>query len=353
MYNESLHPTAWVGANAVSFIRNYTAAAPADPMFLKVSFHRPHSPYDPPARLLNATTLEDVPPMRVGGNWDSVFSGQPGAPSGCGPSDIDAWCGAMPANMTDISRRAYHANIRFVDEWVGAILATLNDTGIANNTFVVFVSDHGDGQGDHNLWRKGYPYEISAHVPLIVRWPPGYNAAIPRGSTLPWIAELRDLFPTFLDVAGIPVPAGIKLDGSPLTCLLRDPSGASCPATAAGGLGGGVNGGWRTYIDIEHNTMYNESIHWSGLTDGATKFVYFAEYGTVQLFNLTADPYEFEDVSAEPHYAEVLATWRSRMVAQYQVEGRGPTWVRNGDLVPRPEGQLYSFNYPNITARMR
>jgi arylsulfatase len=352
MYNESVHPTAWIGSNTVEFIRNWTSAHGSDePFFLKASFHRPHSPYDPPARLLNATDVALLPPMRVGGNWDAQFANT----SGCGPSDPDAWCGAMPSNDTDVSRRAYHANVQFVDEWIGTIMETLNDTGALANTFVIFVSDHGDGQGDHNLWRKGYPYELSTHVPMIVRWQDNFNATLARGSTSALLTELRDVMPTLLDAAGMWPPAGVTLDGSPLTCLLRDPSGATCPATSAGGLGGtrssGGQAGWREYIDMEHDIVYANNIHWNGLTDGKMKYVYWAMTGSEQLFNMTADPYEYTDVSALPAYSGVLASWRARLVAQFQAEGRGPTWVRsNGTLVPRPEGQLYSYNYPNITA---
>ena len=60
MYNESWHPTAWVGRSATTFLANYSARASGQPFFLKVSFHRPHSPYDPPQRLLDATPESQV-----------------------------------------------------------------------------------------------------------------------------------------------------------------------------------------------------------------------------------------------------------------------------------------------------
>jgi len=68
-----------------------------------VSFHRPHSPYDPPARLLNATTPADVPHTYVcsgsgpGQDWDAIYGTAPQ----CGPTDPDAWCGDMPADVSD------------------------------------------------------------------------------------------------------------------------------------------------------------------------------------------------------------------------------------------------------------
>ena len=94
VYDEFYHPTAWLGRQAVQFLKGYAAtnaadAANAAPFFLKVSWHRPHSSYDPPARLLNATTAAQLPPIRTSPNkangWDRVFTGKPGARPGCGP----------------------------------------------------------------------------------------------------------------------------------------------------------------------------------------------------------------------------------------------------------------------------
>ena len=104
------------------------------PFFLKVSFHRPHSPYDPPGRLLNSTPASMLPEEHVSadGGWDTVFRGQPGDPAGCGPTD-DAWCGLMPTEPADLGRRAYIASARFVDEWVGNVMQEVEQKGLLNN----------------------------------------------------------------------------------------------------------------------------------------------------------------------------------------------------------------------------
>lgn len=339
VYDERLHPTAWTGATAVDFISNYNASD--TPFFLKVSFHRPHSPYDPPERLLNATPASALPPQHVGGNWDSVFRGGEGDPPGCGPSDNDAWCGEMPADTAEVGRRAYYANIAFVDEWVGAVLDALDAKGLGNDTLIVFVSDHGDGQGDHYHWRKGYPYEFSAHVPMMVSWPASFPSAVPRGSRLSAVTELRDILPTMLDAAGVSLPPGVVVNGTSILCLLRSPADAAaagCPPA------------WRSAIDLEHDLLYNASCHWSAWTDGRVKYVFNALDATEQLFNLTADPYEMTDVSGEAAYQPVLAQWRDTLVQQFEREGRGPAWVKNGVLQKRPQSQLYSPNYPAAAA---
>lgn len=344
VYNESLHPTSWVGSNAVRWLQRYASEASAEgaaqpPFFLKVSFHRPHSPYDPPGRILDATPASSLPPMHVGGNWDAEFARDPA----CGPSDPDAWCGNMTsvAAELELGRRAYYASLAFVDEWVGKLLDTLDATGLTNSTFVVFLSDHGDGQGDHWHFRKSYPYEFSSHVPFIVRWPEHFPAVVPRGSTLDAVVELRDILPTFLDVGGVALPPGVVLNGSSVACLLRAPGagGPFCPPQG--------QPAWRQFIDLEHDICYNNSNHWSAMTDGQQKYVFNAQFAQEQLFDLLKDPYEMMDVSSEPAYSASLKMWRARLVKQFEDEKRGSGWVVNGTLVPRPTGTLYSPNFPH------
>lgn len=358
VYNESLHPTAWVGQLAVNYLQNITVNDP--PFLLKVSFHRPHSPYDPPARLFDSTPASDLPPVYAGNNsnWDDFFR----TDKACSPNDTDAWCGDMPDPNITIARRAYYANIRFVDEWIGHILNTLEaNTAVNDNTFIFFVSDHGDGQGDHYHWRKGYPYEFSSHVPMIFRWPTNYPSKLPRNSTSNLVTEIRDIFPTMLDIAGIVPPAGTVLDGLPLTCILEDPTGQQCTidytsrsmvyagkntntTTSVSSLGNTVS--WRQWIDMEHDVCYNITNHWNSLTDGTIKYVFQALTATEQLFNLTNDPYEFTDVSTHQEYQTTLQLWRQRLVTQFEAEQRGPTWVNNGVLQARPQSQTYSPYYP-------
>lgn len=164
---------------------------------------------------------------------------------------------------------------------------------------------------------------------------------VPRGYVTPLVTELRDLFPTFLDIAGIPLAPGRRMDGSSLACLfLIDPSGKKC---------GTQGSGWREYIDLEHDIIYNTSVHWNALTDGSIKYIFHANNGIEELFNLTADPVENTDLAQDPAYVTVKETWRARLVAQFESEGRGIQWVQNGNLLPREEGLLYSPHYPNST----
>ena len=352
VYEEYYHPTAWVGRQAVGFIESRKGQQ--QPFMAKVSFHRPHSPYDPPKRLFDAVREADLPPIyttRGDDAWDLRFRGQAGDPPGCGPT-ADAWCGLMPAANVSVSRRAYYASIAFVDEQVGAIYQALENTSMLESTFIMWTADHGDGQGDHYHWRKGYPYEFSAHVPFLLRWPAS-PAALPRPVTIArgtvitdLVSELRDVLHTAVDIAGAQglVPAGHfqAEDGKSLLCLLQDPSGKTCAYSPNPGP-------WRKYIDMEHSTCYNASNHWNALTDGKIKYVFRANYAAEQLFNLTSDPHELDELSADPAHAGTLKLWRGYMVKQFEQEGRGPAFVQDGVLQQRTKGQTYSPNYPGGT----
>ena len=199
---------------------------------------------------------------------------------------------------------------------------------------------------------------------MLLRWPEqweeaqaraGRAVAVTRGTELPppIVSELRDIFHTLVDAAGIAGNATLvppyatgdtghfkATDGKSLLCLLADPTGrAHCDYAPNPGP-------WRLFLDMEHSTCYNASNHWSALTDGATKYVYRAWVPDEQLFNLSSDPHESTEVSGDPAYAAALVQWRQRLVAQFEREGRGDAWVKDGKLLQRAQGQTYSPNYP-------
>jgi arylsulfatase A-like enzyme len=300
---ERLHPTAWTGACAARFIAGYNRA---EPFFLKVSFARPHSPYDPPQRFWDMYRDAPLPPARVG-RWAERFRQRSSARD-------DIWYGDVGVELTRRARIGYSGSVSFVDEQVGRILEALQRRGWLEETFIIYLSDHGDMTGDHFLWRKSYAYQPSARIPMIVRGP-----GAPRGEVRTVPVEIRDVLPTLAAAAGVESPPGC--DGQD---LLR----------AA-----------RPWIDLEHDVCYDRTNHWNALTDGRWKYIYHAMEGTEQLFDLANDPGEIE----ESNNSEKLRLWRSRLTEH--LAPRGEEWVRNGRLAPRPQGRLYSPNYPAATGQ--
>src|SRR3954463_9798458 len=107
------------------------------------------------------------------------------------PHPYTLWQGDLGVEQARRSRRGYYGSISFIDEQIGRIRAALEKRGELENTFIIFVSDHGDMTGDHHLWRKSYGYESSAHIPFFVRAPDGMPAV--RGRTSDACVEIRDL----------------------------------------------------------------------------------------------------------------------------------------------------------------
>ncbi len=312
--DEKLHPTYWTGKTAVEFIENYDQQRP---LFLKVSFARPHSPYDPPQRYLDMYKEAEIPAPVVGDWVDEL-------------KNINWYTDKANAAFGDFglehaieSRRHYYANITFIDDMVGEIIEALKEKGMYENSIICFTSDHGDMLGDHYLWRKTYAYEGSANIPFILKWPESMDGKTERGSKLENTTELRDFLPTFLDAAGTEIPE--DMDGLSLLNLVRDP-----------------NSSWRPYIDLEHATAYSAENYWAALTDGTWKYIWFFNTGEEQLYNLKNDPGELEDLS-KINDAE-LDKWRQRMVDHLSERGDG--FVKDGKLVVREETMLYSPNYP-------
>lgn len=309
---EELHPTRWTGDVACNFLQDYSREAP---FFLKVSFARPHSPYDPPKRWIDFYADKPIPEAHVGG-WASRYAKRSG-------DHHHIWHGDLGKEQVRKSRQGYYGNISFIDEQVGRMLDVLEKRGELDNTLIIFTADHGDMVGDHHMWRKTYAYEGSARIPMVMRWPSSIQGK--RGVTLPQPVELRDMLPTCLDAAG--QPRDYDFDGASMLALVR-----------------GNTGDWRGYIDLEHDTCYGKRNHWNALTDGRMKYIFHAFDGAEQLFDMEKDPGEERDVASDPAYADALAVWRGRMVAHLQERGTG--WVRDGKLVPRPERMLYSPNFP-------
>ncbi|MCP4726682.1 MAG: arylsulfatase [bacterium] len=312
---EELHPTFWTGKTAADFIESYNRE---DPFFLKVSFARPHSPYDPPRRFMDMYD-QDKMPEPITGSWADKYKVHKT------PPNPNLWHGDLGIDQAKRSRQGYYGSVSFLDEQIGRILSALDRKGLYENTLILTISDHGDMLGDHHLWRKSYAYEGSAHIPMLLKPPVSVDTEIKNGSSLSYPVEIRDALPTFLDCAGSLIPESI--DGKSLLDLLRD-----------------KNADWREFIDLEHSVCYSDSNHWNALTDGKFKYIFHAKDGSEQLFDLVNDPGESGDLSKDGGYNAALTEWRSRMVEH--LSERGDDFVSGGELVYPRKNLLYSPSYP-------
>ena len=99
-------------------------------------------------------------------------------------------------------RSIYYGMVKEVDDWIGEILQKLDELGLADNTLVIFTSDHGEMLGDHGMHSKMIFYEGSVHVPLLMRFP----GRIPAGTVVEEPVSSLDVFPTILDYMGVDAP---------------------------------------------------------------------------------------------------------------------------------------------------
>lgn len=311
--DEKLHPTWWTGEMAVEFIHHYKSDKP---LFLKVSFARPHSPYDPPQRYLDMYRDVKIPEPVIG-EWAGKFAGE--------PQKADAAFGDFGVEHAVDSRRHYYAAITFIDDQIGRVIQALKEEGLYEDAVICFVSDHGDMLGDHHHWRKTYAYEGSSHIPFLLRLPSWMQNERKQGEHLSYVVELRDVLPTFLDAAGTEIPE--DMDGASLLPLLQEKQPQ-----------------WREYIDLEHATCYRADNYWCALTDGKMKYIWFFHTGEEQLFDLNNDPQEKTDLSGQKKYSKLLEIWRNRMVVH--LEERGEEFVKDGQLQKLQRTHLYSPNYP-------
>ncbi len=176
--------------------------------------------------------------------------------------------------------------IEQVDEQLGRILDALEETGQRENTIVIFSTDHGESLGDHGLTQKGCRFfDGLTRVPLIMAWPGQFQA----GLQSPALVELTDVMPTLMECLELPIPAGTQ--GRSLLPIL---SGQASPREH------------REYVRCEYydaaalpnrtfGTMYRE---------GRWKLNVYHGTGVGELYDLEADPYEFDDLWDSPEHQQ-------------------------------------------------
>ncbi|AFR28556.1 arylsulfatase [Arthrobacter sp. Rue61a] len=297
---ENLHPTHWIGTQAIEWMHRRD---PVKPFFLYLSFHRPHPPYDPPSwafeQYLNIPAYEPVE-----GNWEQHWDEhrQDG--------NYQASYGRIPDHVVHRARAGYYGLMAQIDLQVNRIKESLADFGLHDNTVIAFTSDHGEMMGDHHMFRKAVPYEGSARVPFIIANSPSAQQAA-RGTVVDHVVELRDIMPTLLDLAGLPIPDSV--DGESLASIVRGES----------------TGAVRDVLHGEH-VYWGQNLHW--LTDGHHKYIWGSGEGTEELFNLDADPQERKNLAQAPAYLGELLSWRQRMVETLKDREEG--YVIDGALTP-------------------
>jgi choline-sulfatase len=203
---ESLHSDTVVTRESLAWALEFADKHPETPWFLCASYFRPHFPLTAPGRYVRKYQHRELPKLKPPDNLDQLH-----------PHDrfiVEDFClQHFSADEHRAALAAYYASVDYVDDQIGELLTGFQRSGLLDNTFVVYSSDHGEMAGEHGLWWKRSYYQASVGVPLLTAGP-----GITLGTRIEEPVELTDLFPTFCSWAGIKPPHG--LDGETLIPLI-------------------------------------------------------------------------------------------------------------------------------------
>ncbi|MEM7284882.1 MAG: choline-sulfatase [Actinomycetota bacterium] len=255
------------------------------PFFLCASFIHPHDPY--------------VARPEWWGRYDHADIDMPDAWT---PADLDphtlrirAGIQADTVGYTDEqvrnARHGYYANVTYVDDWLGRLLTTLEETGRLDDTIVIVTSDHGDMLGDRGAWFKMSFHERSARVPLVVAGP----GVAP--TTVPNVCSHLDLLPTLLDVAGLDPREVGDLSGR---SLVPSWSGDSDDVDETFGEYTG---------EMTAAPMFM-------IRRGRHKYIH-CDTDPPLLFDVDADPLERDNLAGDPDHAELAGAFAHEVEARW------------------------------------
>jgi arylsulfatase A-like enzyme len=319
------------------------------PFFLMLHHKAPHRSWEPDERNMAIFKNKSFPEPET--FWDD-YATRPAAlpanqqtvakdltrrdlklqpPPGLSPRERNQWLDEKPAEVevlaADGSKKTlrgkelirwkyqrymqdYLACVQGVDDSVGKVLEYLDQSGLAKNTVVFYSSDNGWYLGDLGLYDKRFMYEPGLHVPLIVRGP-----GIQAGAVVDSFVVNIDLAPTFLELAGLPVPD--TMQGRSIVPLLQGKPPAD----------------WRTsvYYRYYHDPGHHNTAAHLGVRTATHKLIYYWKKNAYEMFDLTVDPNEQHNLLYSPEEAnkpEVAAKFAelkaeiARLQKQYEDDGQ-------------------------------
>jgi arylsulfatase A-like enzyme len=238
-----------------------------------------------------------------------VSYGTPHFPHGTAPEEYKAMyppaslklAPNVPAEQQETARRelvGYYAHCTALDKCIGDVLATLQQTGLADRTIVVFTSDHGEMMGAHNIKPilKQWPYDESAHIPFLLRRP----RTRARVVTTP--INVTDVLPTLLGLAGVPIPKTIE--GEDLSALV----------TAKG------SGPDRAALLMNVSPFIPQLDEYRGIR--TSRYTYVRNLaGPWMLFDNQSDPYQMRNLAGDPAHADLQKQLDARLQAELKKIG--------------------------------
>ncbi len=271
---------------AIAWLRRVAGAKPEKPWCLFVSFVCPHFPLVAPPEFFNLYDLGKVPlpglrepadfpdhpvlrKLREVQNYEDHFRDE---------------------KHVRIAIAAYYGMVSFLDDNIGRVLKALRETGLSEETLIIYTSDHGDNLGTRTFWGKSNMYEEAVGVPLILSGP-----GIPAGRRVRTPVSLVDAYPTIIEAVGEqPTSDEHKLPGTSLRYLIEN--------------------------DDADRSVFSEYHAVGSLTGifmvrfGRYKYVHYEGYRP-QLFDLESDPLETRDLALKAGHEAIAAEGEKRLRA--------------------------------------
>ncbi|MGH2353585.1 MAG: sulfatase family protein [Chloroflexota bacterium] len=281
---------------------------PTRPFFLLTHHKAPHRPWEPDARHADLYEGVEIPEPET---FDDDYRNRARAAAAARMrvdrdlTDRDTKA-PPPADLSPpaLKRWKYQRYIKdylrcvaAIDDNVGRLLDYLDEAGLAEDTIVIYTSDQGFFLGDHGWYDKRFFYEESLRMPFLVRYPP----EIKPGTVDDHLVLNVDFAPTFLDYAGLPIPA--EMQGRSFRSLLR----------------GDFPPDWRTamyYRYFMHLSHHNVYAHY-GIRTHRYKLIYYykdePDPPEWELFDLAEDPHELHSVYGHPDYQKVVQQLQAQL----------------------------------------
>ncbi len=252
------------------------------PSFIHAGMYAPHPPLNPPAEVFERYRDADMPePHRSEG--EEADKPEPLRSMLLSGRD-------MPADRFRERRCYFYAMCSVMDSQVGRIVDALQERGELDDTLILFMSDHGDMDGDHGMVSKQHSfYDEVMHLPVILHWPNG----LPAGVRMEQVTEAVDLLPTLCELAGVDVPWQVQ--GRSLAGAIRD-----------GGAGVEDRGGLAMHGGPGQPLC-------AMLRTAEAKYIRYGP-GREVLYDLKADPHEFVNRAGDASCAGLLGMMRERML---------------------------------------
>jgi uncharacterized sulfatase len=251
------------------------------PFFIAAGFYRPHCPFIAPKKYFDLYPLDKIVlPKEPPDHFRNI-------------PDVAFWTKPLYWDLNEQQRReaiqAYYASITFMDAQVGRLLDALERLKLADNTVIVFWSDHGYMLTEHGQWMKQNLFEESARVPFIIAAP---NAKA-KGRASQRTVELLDIYPTLAELCGLIAPSG--LEGRSLRPLLDNPQ-AKWDKAAYTQVERGPQG--RRFMGRSVRAERWRYTEWDEGRQG------------VELYDHDKDPHEYRNLANDPAYAKTIEEMR-------------------------------------------